>query len=150
MTSTLHFTQNSITNDTVILFQNIGLHWITISRRSFNNRQISDSQHRHVKGTRNWRSGQGQDIYLFFQFFQGFLMLDTKSLFLINNHQAQISKHNIFRQNTMCSNQNINLTVFQFFKCCSLLFFTSKATQHININCKILESFLKIRIVLLR
>ena len=76
-------------------------------------------------------------------------MFNPKALLLINNNKTQIRKLNIFGEETVCSNNNINLSLFKFFQSFILLFFTTKTTKYININRIVIKSLCKISIMLL-
>ena len=76
-------------------------------------------------------------------------MFDTEPLLLINHDEPKIRKFHIFRQETVGSNQNIDLAFFKFFQSFFLLSTTPETTQDIDFYWKGLEAFFKIGIVLL-
>ena len=55
-----------------------------------------------------WRGCHGQDIHFLTQHFQSFLVLDPKSLLLIDNHQPQIFETYILAYQPVRSHHNVH------------------------------------------
>lgn len=105
----------------------------------------SDTQHGHVEGP--WTAVRAVTS-IFSEFFEGFLMLDPKTLFLINDQQSQIGKNHIFWQEAMGPTQYPTGLSSIFPRWLSALPGPETA-ENPNINWKICKSLNEVFIVLL-
>ena len=81
-----------------------------VFRRSFNHAHIAKSNQRHVKRSRNRRRRHRQNVDILLQLFQSFFMPHSEALLLIHYQQAKVAKLNVFREQTMRSDQHIHFS----------------------------------------
>ncbi len=75
-----------------------------------------------MQGARNRRGGHGQDINLVAHLLESLFVGYTEALFFIDDQQAEIEKDDIFLQQTMGADDNVNLTQSQVLQYLLLLF----------------------------
>ena len=144
-----HLTADCFANHLFIKLHHVGLYRNPIKWGLLKHTHVADPDQAHMQRPWDWRCCQCQNIHVFFQILDFFLMGYTETLFLVNNQKAQILKLDIFRQYPVCADQNINLALFQILKCPSLLCRCAKPAQQVNPNREILHSLGKCIVVLL-
>ena len=107
------FTLDDITQQVIVLFQNIGLHRIAFLRRFLNQTHVLDAGQRHIQRPRNRRSRKRQHVDIVFHFFDGFLGFDTEALFLIDDQQPQIFEFNILRKQPVRADYQIDISLLK-------------------------------------
>ena len=80
----------------------------------------------------NRSCSQCQNIYIFFQFFNLFFVLDTKSLFLIYNQKTKVFKLHILAENAMRPDHNIYQTFGKIIQCLFLFGRCAESTEQID------------------
>jgi len=78
-----------------IIFHDKRLDRHTVIRCFFQNTHIPDSHKAHVERTRDRGCCQRQNIYIFLELLDLFLVGNTKTLFLINDQKPQILKRHV-------------------------------------------------------
>ena len=78
-----------------VVLHYIGLHGVAILWSLFQHRHIADAGHCHIERAGDRGSGEGEHVNGREQFFQMLLLRHTESLFLINDHKAQIFEFDI-------------------------------------------------------
>ena len=84
------FAVNCLTDGLFIILHNIRLNRYTIHRRLFKDTHIADTDHAHMKGSRNRCCRQCQYVNVFFQLLDFFFMGHTETLFLINDQKTEV------------------------------------------------------------
>ena len=75
-----------------------GLNRQPVARRRLDNRHVAQAAERHVQSARNRRRSHRQDVDLFLDLFEPFLVSNAEPLFFVNNHQTEILKLDVLRQ----------------------------------------------------
>ena len=99
--------------------------------------------------SRNRSGRQCQYIHILFDFLDLLLVGNTKSLLLIYHQQTKVLKLYIFRQKTMCANNNIHPSGFEIFQCFLLFSLCSESRKKSNIHWIFLHTLTKSIVVLL-
>ena len=94
-----------------------------VNRRRGDNAQLFDAGQRQLQRPRNRRGGQRQNMDIGFQLFEFFFMGNPEMLFFINNQQAEIGKSDVFGQQCVRADDNVDrafsqatLNFFGFFR----------------------------------
>ena len=69
-----------------------------------------------MQRARNRRGGQSQHVDIGTQLLQALLNLDSEFLFFVDNQQAEISKLDVFGDQSMCADHDIDAALFQAFE----------------------------------
>ena len=99
----------------LIILHNIGLNRHSVHRRFLKDTHITNSNEAHMQSTRNRRCCQSQHIYILFQLLDFLFMRNPETLFLIDDQKSKVLKLYILRQDSMCSDNYIYLSLFQVF-----------------------------------
>ena len=106
-------------------------------------REIADTEQRHLQGAGNGGSRQGKDIDLGLDLLNLLLVADPEPMLLVNDEQAQIVINHIFGEQAMSADDNIDLTGGQLLDDPPLIGSTAKAVDTFNGHWKTGHSFLK-------
>src|SRR5262245_57914548 len=110
LSSALQLTKNRIADDLFVIPSHVSLDRQPIRRRGFNDTQITNADQRHMQGARDRRRRQADHVDELAQLFQALLVDDTEAMLFINDNQAQIFKLHILLQQSMGSDQNVDVT----------------------------------------
>ncbi len=102
-----------IADDLHIKGMYLRLHRITVRGRGANSREIPRPHQRELQCTRDGSCRHGERIHVYLQLFQLFLHGDTEFLLLVDDEQSQIFELHILAHQSVCSDQDINFTLFQ-------------------------------------
>ena len=69
-----------------------------------------------MKGTRDWCCRKRQHIYIFLQLLDLLLMMDTKTLFLVNDQKPQIFEFQIITEHPVGTDNNIYQAFFRIWR----------------------------------
>ena len=119
-------------DDSVIVFQHIGLHRVAVLRRFVDDRHIPDPAHRHIESAGNGGCGKGQNVHAALELLEFFLLLDAEALLLINNTQAQIAEPNVVLYQAVGAHHHINLAVRQLLQNFFLLLWGAEAGKQLH------------------
>ena len=121
----------------------------TVHRRGVDNREVTDSHHRHIERTRNGRGGKGHDINNGPERFEPFFILDPEALFLIDDHQAEILERHILLQQSVRTDNDVDIPFFKPLQNFLLLSGAAETGEHLDGNRIIFEPFMERFIMLL-
>ena len=107
-----------------------GLNRKPIPGRRLDNRHISKPAQCHIERSRNGRGGHGQDVDFFSDLLQALFVRDTEPLLFIDDHQAEIVKLNVLREQPVRSDHNIHLSGFHIGDDLLLLLRIHKPAEH--------------------
>ena len=141
LTVTLHLVVNCVSDISLIVLPDVGFDWQPVHWSRIDNRHVFYAWQRHVKRSRDWSCRHTQNINVFSQHFEFFLVFYAKPVLLIDYQQAQILEHNIILQKPVCANNNVNFAFDKFFNRFFLLFGSSEARQKFYTNRKRLKTF---------
>ena len=123
--SSAKFSDDSLNYRSGIIFDNVCLNRMSVLRRFFNYRHITDSAHSHIKGSRNRRCGKHKNIDSVEIFFEFFLVSNSETLFFVYDSKTQILEHHAFLDYFMRSDKDVNSSLFELFDYLFLLFRTA-------------------------
>src|SRR5262245_20720325 len=106
----LQLAQNRIADDLFVITSHVSLDRQPIRRRSCDDTQITNADQRHMQGARDWRWRQADHVDERAQLFQALLVDDTEAMLFVNDDQAQIFKLHILLEQSMGSDQNVDVT----------------------------------------
>ena len=149
LTSTRQLLFDGLPDHKIIHFHNVCLHRISVFRRFFNSTHIFDPGKRHMQSSRDRRCRKSQHIYILFQLFYFFFMLDAKPLFLVDDQKSQILELYIRRKQPVSSDQQIDAPILHTFQNSLLLRCGTKTRQHFYFKRKLFESILHCIIMLI-
>ena len=141
---------NRLAHHLVVVLHDVGLNRQAVYRRFLQNTHVPDADEAHMQGTWNRRRRQRQNIHIFLEFLDLFLMRHTETLFLVDDQKPQIFKDNILRKDAVRSDHDIHLPFFQIFQRFFLLARRAETRQHIDPDREILHSLHKGIVMLLR
>ena len=90
LSTPFHFIVNGPFNGCFVIGRKIGFNGQSVFGGRFDDAQISDAHHGHLKCSGNRGGGNGQHIHQGTIFFEGFFLFDAEALFFINNDEPQI------------------------------------------------------------
>ena len=123
-----------------IVFQHIGLHRMAVGRSLLDYRHIPHPRHSHIQGPGNGGSREGQHIDVVFQLLEPFLVGHAKTLFLVDDHKAQILKLHILLQQPVGADDDVNLSPRQLPKNLFLLLRGAVTGENLHLHGKILQT----------
>ncbi|GBF30321.1 hypothetical protein MnTg04_00262 [bacterium MnTg04] len=103
----------------------------------------------HVQRARDWRGGQGQHIDFGAQGLEPFLVAHAKSLFFIDNDQAQVGESDLWLEQAMRANHDIDDAAFQFRDDFPGLLAFPEPGQHFDLDRPVGEAIAESLVVLL-
>ena len=111
--SACQFPADGFAHHLFIIFHDISLDRYALHRCFFKNTHVADSDQAHVQRSWDRRGSQRQYVNIFPKLFDLFFMCHAKTLFLINDQKSEIFKLYIFRQDTVCPDQDIDQTFLE-------------------------------------
>ena len=98
-------------------------------RRRFDDADVARAGQRHIERARDGRRGQRKHVYFCAHLLQAFFVPDAEALFLIDNNQPQVFEGDVFLQQAMRANDDVNLARLQSYQDFVLLRVGAKARQ---------------------
>src|SRR5215813_14239 len=102
--------------------------------RSLNHAHVAQSNHGHVQGPRNWRGGHGEHVHLFLQLLEPLFVTDAETLLLVDNHKPKVLEFNVFGQNAVRADYDVNFALFNAFRNFFLLPGGAEAAHHLYVD----------------
>ncbi len=103
------FAQNRFLHDCIIIFRHIRLNGVAIRRRLRQRRHVTQPRQTHVERPRNRRRRQRQDIDPRLARFPFLFLRHAETLLFIHDQQSQMPALDLFRQNRVRPNQDIDI-----------------------------------------
>ena len=85
-----------------------GLDRQAILGRSLNDGDIAQTDQRHVQRPGDGRRAHAEHVDILLNLFQALLVADAESLFLVHNQQTEVCELNVFRQDAVRADQDID------------------------------------------
>ena len=124
-----------------IVFDNIGLHGISVNGRLFYDAHISYAAHCHVEGSWDRCCGKGQHVNARKRFFEALLVGNAETLFLVDYGKTQILELNVLLHKAVSAYDHIHSAQSHLFEYLFLLLFGAEAGQKLYFKREMLKSF---------
>ena len=119
---TAHLEIDGFADDVRVATFYLCLNRVAVGRGSRDARQVAGSHQRELQGTGNRRGSHGERIDVGLQLSQFFFDGYAEFLLLVNNQQAEIFECDIFSDDAMGTDDNVDLSFLQVFQGFSYLF----------------------------
>ena len=97
------------------MLEHVGLDWVTVEGRFFDDGHIADTAHRHVQRAGDRGRGEGEDIDVLPQFLEMFLLSNAEALFLVDDGESQITEFYVLLHQSVGADDHIDLAASQLF-----------------------------------
>ena len=125
---------DGVGDDARVIFHHVCLHRVTVVRRFFNDGHIAYTGKRHVQGARDRRCGKRQNIGRFTHVFQPFFLLHAEALLLVDDDKPEVFKLHVFRDQSVCADDEVNAAASQFSQNFVLLTRRAEAGEQLHIH----------------
>ncbi len=115
LTAAVLFAQQGFAQGHWIVRQDIGAHGDTVDRRRRNDRHVTNARQRHLQGARDRRRRQGEHMDVGAEGLELLLVLDAKVLLFVDDDQAEILEADLFGQQGMRADDDLDLALLQAF-----------------------------------
>ena len=136
LTAAAHLQANRRTHHVGVVLPHVHYHGTTPGRRCGDQAHIAHAARGHLHGTRDGRCREREHVDLLAQVLELLLMLHTKALFLVDDHQAQVFGVHIGRKQTMRADEHIDRTLGKRLECALLLRRGTEAAEHLDLQAK--------------
>ena len=113
LTAAIFLAQQGLAHQHRVPRRHIGPHRQTIDRRRGDDRHFANAGQGHLQGARDRRGGQGQQMHVGPKRLQLLLVLDAEMLLLVHDHQAQVAEPDLFGQDRMGADHDLDRAVLQ-------------------------------------
>ena len=120
-----------------------------IGGRGFDGAHVFRAHQGEIEGSGNGGSGEGEEIDELKHLFKPFLMQDSEALFFVDDHEAEVFKVDIFGNQSVGADDDIDVAGFQSFDGFSLFGGGAEAGESFDSDGVIAEAFAKVLVVLL-
>ncbi len=120
-----------------------GLNRHAIFGRSFDHAHVAQADQGHVQRARDGRGRHGEDVDLLAHLLNAFFVANAEALFLIDDEQAEVGKLEIFGEDAVCADKNVDFAGFRFLQNFFLLFGVAEAADHFDGDGKRSEALLE-------
>ena len=117
-------------------------------RRRGNETHVADATHGHLHGAWDGRRRKREHVDLLAHVFKLLLMLDAETLLLVDDDQAELMRVHIGREQAMCADEHVDLTLGKRGQRTALLRGRAEARKHLDLHAKGREA-LEERLVML-
>ena len=116
LAAALEFDFDRGSNDLLVELGHDGLNRHAIFRRRLDDGHIAQADERHVQRARNRRGAHGEDVDLLAHLLQALLVAHAETLLFVDNEQAEVLKLDVFRQNAVGADEDVDLAGFNSFR----------------------------------
>ena len=120
--TTIDLAHDSFANQVFIVFTNGGANRQALLRWCFDDAHIAQVDQRHMQCAWDRGRGHGQDIDLAAHLFEALFMDNAKALLFVNDQQAEVEEDDIFLQQAMGADDDIDFAKGQILQYLLLLF----------------------------
>ena len=113
LTSPRELADNGLPYHLLVIFHDVGLDRLALSRRLLEKTHVADSHETHVERARDRRRRQCQHVDILPHLLDLFLVGHAEALLLIHNQQSQLVEMNILREQPVCSDDNVHAAIRQ-------------------------------------
>ena len=90
LAAAMMFAQQRLADHHIVPLDNVSPHRKAVHRRGLDGGKLAQAGHRHLQRARNGRGGQREHVHVRAQLLQLFLVGHAETLFLVDDHEAQI------------------------------------------------------------
>lgn len=105
-------------------------------RRRGNETHVADATHGHLHGAWDGRRRKREHVDLLAHVFKLLLMLDAETLLLVDDDQAELMRVHIGREQAMCADEHVDLTLGKRGQRTALLRGRAEARKHLDLHAK--------------
>ena len=124
------FTKDRLPDHLLIIFHDVGLDRHTPFRRVLQNRHVSDPHKAHMKGSRDRRRGEGQNVHIFLHLLDLFFVGHAEALLLVHDKKTQVLELDVLGQKSVGADNNIAESLGDFLDSLLLLRGRAEAGKH--------------------
>ena len=125
-----------------------GLNRHAVFGRSFDDAHIAQADQRHVQRARNRRGRHGEHVDLLAHLLDALFVADAEALFFVDDQQAEVGELEIFRQDAVRADEDVDFAGFGFLQNFFLLFRVAEAADHFDGDGERSEALLESFVVL--
>lgn len=103
------FAHDGVTDDAGVVFSDVSLDREAVRRRRFDDRHFPQVDQRHVKGPRNRRSTEGQDVDMSGPGLPFFFLGDAETLFFVDDEKAQGLEFNVLVEQAVSPDEDVDI-----------------------------------------
>ena len=122
LAAALDFPQDGFADGVLAVFGDKGFDREAGFRGGVHHAHIAEAGQSHVQGAGNGRGAEGQHIHFLAQLFQGFLVADAETLFLVHHDQAEVLELHILLQQAVGADNDVHRALLQAGEDAFLLF----------------------------
>ena len=144
-----HLQANRRAHHVGVVLPHVHNHGTAPGRRRGDQAHVAHAARGHLHGTRDGRGRKREHVDLLAQVLELLLVLHTKALFLVDDHQAQVLGVHVGRKQTVCADQHIDRALGKRLERALLLRRRAKAAEHLDLKAKRGKAFKERLVVLL-
>ena len=107
------FVANGVPQALFVESNQVGVHRLSVGGRSRHDAQVARRHERKLQGARNRRGRQRQRVNVRFKRFKLVLRVDAELLLFVDDHQPEVLELQVFAQDSVGSDQNIDFPVLE-------------------------------------
>ena len=131
-----HFQTNRRAHHVGVVLPHVHDHGAAPGRRRSDQAHVTHATRGHLHGSRNRRCREREHIDLLAQVLELLLVLHTKALFLVDDHQAQVLGVHIGRKQTMRADKHVDRALGKRLERALLLRRGAEAAEHLDLQAK--------------
>ena len=143
LAAALHLQFNSGAHQLLIELGDHGLYGHAIFGRSLDHAHVAQADQGHVQRARDRCCRHREHIDGAAHLFQPLLVAHAESLLFVDYQQAEVEKLDVLREQPMGADENVNLPLLCALQDFLLLFLSSKARDHFDVDGELREALLE-------
>jgi hypothetical protein len=104
----VQLTIDRLFDELIVVGRHVRYHASPVQRRRPQRAYVAQAEQRHVQSPRDWRCRHGENINVYAESLEPFLVLDSESLLLVDYQQPEIFEPNVAAEETMRSDQDVD------------------------------------------
>ena len=100
--------------------------------RSFDDAHVAQADERHVKRARDGRGRHGENVDLLAHLLDALFVADAEALFFVDDEEAEIGKFDVFGEDAVSADEDIDFSGFGFLQDFFLLLRVAEAADHFD------------------
>ena len=129
LAAAIDLAQDRLANQRVVPVADGGADRQPLLRRRLDHAHVAHVDQRHMQRARDRRGGERQHVYLGAQLLEALFMRDAEALLLVDDQQAQIGEGDIFGEQAMRADDDVDLAGGDVGQHLLLLFLGAEAAQ---------------------
>src|SRR5580658_1000381 len=134
LTAALQFNFNGGADDFFVVFGDDGLNGHAVFGRSFDDAHVAQTDERHVERARNGRGTHGENVDFFAELLEALLVAHAEALLFIDDEQAEILELDVFREQAMGADEDIDAAAGDALDDVFLFFRRAEAGDHFDVD----------------